>query len=130
MSSGAAGSFYYKLEMTNLSGRRCSLAGYPGVSAVGLSGHQLGSAARRNPQHAPTTVTLADGATAVAVLQVVDVGNYPPSRCGPVTAAGLRVYPPNDTGAKIVPYPFRACSLVGETFLAVEAVQPTAVAPT
>ena len=28
--SGTAGSFYYKLEFVNLSGRTCTLAGYPG----------------------------------------------------------------------------------------------------
>ena len=33
--------------------------GETGVSAVDLSGHQLGAAARRNPQHSSTTVTLA-----------------------------------------------------------------------
>jgi hypothetical protein len=35
----------YYLEFTNLSGHACTLAGYPGVSAVGLSGGQLGSPA-------------------------------------------------------------------------------------
>ena len=30
---GAAGSIYYKLELTNLSRHTCTLLGYPGVSA-------------------------------------------------------------------------------------------------
>ena len=43
---GAAGSVYYTLQFTNLSGHACTLRGYPGVSAVSLSGHQLGAPAR------------------------------------------------------------------------------------
>ena len=49
-------------------------------------------------------------ATATAVLQVVDAGNYPRAACHPVTAAGLRVYPPNQTRSKIVPFPIPVCS--------------------
>ena len=40
--NGSAGSVYYNLEFTNLSARTCTLTGYPGVSAVGLGGGQLG----------------------------------------------------------------------------------------
>ncbi|HST25361.1 MAG TPA: DUF4232 domain-containing protein [Gaiellaceae bacterium] len=121
--NGAAGSIYYQLRLTNLSGRTCTLFGYPGVSAVDLAGHQLGSAARRNPAHRPQHVTLAPGATANVVLQVAEAGNFPPSTCRQVTAAGLRVYPPNQTAAKIVPYPFQACSRTGPVYLSVEAAQ-------
>lgn len=127
--SGTAGSFYYDLELTNLSGHACTLTGYPGVSAVGLNGRQIGSAARRNPEHPVKPVTLASGASAVAVLQMVDVSNYPPSRCVPVSAAGLRVYPPNQIVSKLVPYPLRACSKSGAGFLAVEAVEAASAAP-
>src|ERR1700736_3708798 len=49
--NGAAGSSYYSLELTNLSGRRCTVSGYPGVTAVNLAGHQLGRAATRDPVH-------------------------------------------------------------------------------
>src|SRR5438067_13911021 len=34
--NGAAGSITYDIELTNLSGHRCTLFGYPGVSAVSL----------------------------------------------------------------------------------------------
>jgi len=40
--SGAAGSIYYRVELTNLSGHTCTLVGYPRVAAVNLGGHQLG----------------------------------------------------------------------------------------
>jgi hypothetical protein len=120
--SGAAGSIYYKLELTNLSGRRCTLFGYPGVSAVNLRSRQIGSAAGRNPVVRPHTITLRNGATATAVLQITEAGNYPRSDCRQVTAAGLRVYPPGQKQAKLVPFPFAACSRTRATILHVEAV--------
>jgi hypothetical protein len=117
----AAGSTYYKLEFTNLSGHRCTLSGYPGVSAVDLRHHRLGSAAARNTHLAPHLVSLAGGASASAVLQITDAGVFPPSACRQRTAAALRVYPPNQTASKIVPFPFRACGHTGPVYLHVEA---------
>jgi hypothetical protein len=119
----AAGSTYHKLGLTNLSGHACSLLGYPGVSAVDLRGHQLGRAASRDTARAPHLVTLANGATATALLQIVDVFNYSNSACHRVTAAGLRVYPPGATAAKVVPFPFAACSRSGPVYLSVRVVQ-------
>ena len=43
--NGAAGTIYYPLEFTNISGHTCSMHGYPGVSAIGQNGNQLGSPA-------------------------------------------------------------------------------------
>jgi hypothetical protein len=119
----AAGSTYYKLEFTNLSGRTCTLRGYAGVSAVDLRSRQLGSEAGRNPTHAPSTITLRPGASAVAVLQVADAYNYPAATCRRTTAAGLRVYPPNQTQSRLVPFPFLACSRSGPVYLHVAPVQ-------
>ena len=123
--NGAAGSTYYNLELTNLSGRTCTVFGYPGVSAVTLGGRQLGSAASRDPVHAPSTVALASGASAAVVLRIVDAGNFPRAACSPTTAAGLRVYPPNQRVAKIVPFPFAASARPGPVFLSVEAAEPS-----
>jgi hypothetical protein len=120
---GAAGSTFYKLKLTNLSGHTCTLFGFPGVSAVKLGGHQLGRAASRNHSRTPHTITLANGATAIAILQITNVGNFSASACQPVTAAGLRVYPPNSTTSKVVPFPFRACSRSGPVYLSVQAVR-------
>ena len=86
---GAAGTIYYKLNFTNLSGSTCTLFGYPGVSGTNLGGTQLGSPAVRLGA-TPHTVTLANGATVFAQLGIVQAGIFPPSQCGPVTAAGLR----------------------------------------
>lgn len=121
---GAAGSYYYTLNFTNLSGRSCTLLGYPGVSAVNLAGGQVGSPARREPGQAARTVTLRNGASATGVLRIVDAGNFPPSSCREVLAAGLRVYPPGQRSARIVPFPFEACSRTAVTVLAVRALRP------
>ena len=125
--NGAAGSSYYKLELTNLSGSACTVSGFPGISAVGIGGGQLGSAARREGSGSGSgsgsaSVVLANGASAVATLRIVVAGNFPASRCGPVTAAGLRVYPPGQKTAKTVPFPFEACSRSGPVYLAVGAL--------
>jgi hypothetical protein len=121
---GTAGSVYYKLEFTNLSARVCTLIGYPGVSAVNLRGGGVGGGASREVIHKPRPVTLANGATASAVLRIVDVGAL--SSCAPVSAAGLRVYPPSQTRAKVVPFPFQACSRAGKSDLIVGALAPGA----
>jgi hypothetical protein len=120
---GTAGSIYYTLEFTNFSAHACTLGGYPGVSAVNLAGHQLGSAASRDHGTATRTITLAVGASATAVLRIVDAGNFPASTCQQTMAAGLRVYPPNLTSAKVVPFPFSACSGTGPAYLSVQAVK-------
>jgi hypothetical protein len=120
--NGAAGTIYYDLEFTNLSGGACTLFGYPGVSATDLAGTQLGSAAARIGA-TPATVTLANGATATALVGIVEAGVFPPAQCGPVTAAGLRVYPPGQTQSKRIPFPFAACSKTGPEYLKIMPVQ-------
>lgn len=118
----AAGSVYYTLKFTNQSGRTCTLTGYPGVSAVDLRGKWLGSPASRSAAGG-RTVTLADNDSAGALLQISQAANFPSSACHPVAAAGLRVYPPNQTASKVVPIPFRACSRTGSpVYLHVRAV--------
>jgi uncharacterized protein DUF4232 len=119
----AAGSVYYRLGFTNLSGHVCTLTGYPGVSAADLRGRELGSAASRNPAKPRRLLTLGRGGTVVSVLQIAQALNFPRSVCGPENAAGLRVYPPNQTVSKLVPFPFLACSRKGPVFLTTQVVQ-------
>jgi hypothetical protein len=129
-----AGGAYYYLEFTNLSGHACTLRGYPGVSAVSLNGRQLGSPAGWGSPKT-TTVMLASGRTATAELQIADTGNYGqcfqrlpqgPGMPGllPPTAAGLRVYPPNQTGSTVIPYPLRACAHTGPVWIHAGPVTP------
>ena len=120
--NGAAGSIFYNLEFTNLSGHTCTLNGFPFINAVSLTGGLLGHRAAADHTTIPDTVTVDQGQTVKAVLQIADVGNIPPATCKPVTAAGLRVFPPNQTRAKVVPFPFGACSASGPVFLQVQPV--------
>jgi hypothetical protein len=122
-SNGAAGTIYYDLEFTNLSGHACTLEGYPGVSGITLSGSQIGSAADRDSTVPVHLVTIGAFKTAIAVLGITDVGVYSKSACHPTTAAGLRVYAPNQTVAKTIPFPFDACARAATHYLRVEAVE-------
>jgi hypothetical protein len=110
---GAAGSTYYPIDFTNTAAAACTLDGYPGVSFVAAtdsSGHQIGAAAQRNPEFGPDRVRLEPGGEAHAWLQVGAAGNYPDSTCQPVTALGLRVYPPGETQAGYVRQDIPACA--------------------
>jgi hypothetical protein len=114
---GTAGSIYYMLELSNTSGSTCTLYGFPGVSAVGSGGHQLGSAAQRNAYLSERVVTLRRNQTAHVVLQITDTANFPAGSCHPATAVGLRVYAPGAYTSKVVPFSFRACAARGPVFL-------------
>jgi len=106
LGGGTAGTTYYPLEFSNVSHRTCTLFGYPGVSAYRGSQRQIGPAARRNP-HAHALVTLTPGATAHALLGIGDWGAV----CSrPVTADGLRVYPPGQRVAHAIPFSFKVCA--------------------
>jgi len=110
--NAAAGSRYYYLRFTNLSGRTCTLHGSPGVSAVSLSGSRLGPPAGHPLQRNPAQ-TLANGATASALLKIAVASFF--AGCHPRLAAGLRVYPPGSTASKIVPLPLQVCSRASVT---------------
>ena len=114
---GFAGGTGFKLHLTNESGHACSLFGFPGVSAVSLAGHQLGRAATRDGLGPERQVRLANNATATATVLIHEVGAFSTARCHPVTAAGLRVFPPGQRKAKVAPFPFRACSRSGPVYL-------------
>lgn len=116
---GALGSVYYPLELSNVSSQTCTLFGFPGVSAVAAGGAQLGSPATRDHTDPTTLVTLSPGATAHALLKIVNAGDFPPSTCQPANAIGLKVYPPNNTAATVVGFPFKACSKSGPVFLTI-----------
>jgi hypothetical protein len=131
---GYAGGVDYTLNFTNLSGHACMLRGYPGVSAVTLSGRRIGRPASWG-NTTPTTITLANGSTATASLQAADPANYgtkcflpgpPPSPGHPgklPTAAGLRIFPPNQRASKVIPFPIRACARSGPVWLQAGPVQ-------
>jgi hypothetical protein len=121
--NGAAGHLIYTLNFTNLSGHKCTLRGYPGISGVSITGGQLGAAATKDAVRPVKTITLRNGRTATTLVQITDVGVFSPSTCKPVTAAGLRVFPPNQTASKMVPFPFQACSRSAVGYIGVQAVR-------
>jgi Protein of unknown function (DUF4232) len=111
VSQGTAGSVYTAIDFTNISHVTCTLYGYPGVSVTSANpGAPIGQPAVENPATARRLVTLQPDVTGNALLQIVDAGNYPPSRCGPVTAHYLKIYPPNQTAPVYLHYRTEACT--------------------
>ena len=111
VAQGYAGGVYQVIDFTNSSGSTCTLTGYPGVSLVsGPPFTQIGLAATRGGTAPVKTITLAPGATANALLQIVDALNYPTATCAPAKATDLRVYPPNQTLAVFLPSTSEGCA--------------------
>ena len=99
---GVSGTFILYLVFTNIGRVTCTLRGYPGASIVGTDGAQLGAAAlRMGAASSEPTVSLAPG-------QITSAGFTYPAGPGlecpnPISAQGVRVYPPNQTAALFAP---------------------------
>jgi len=107
---GSAGHFNYDIAFRNTGASTCIMTGFPGVSFLDASSHQIGAPAGRNPiSSAP--VTVAPGATAYAHLSVTDPSVL--GGCAATPVATLRIFPPNE----------RAQALVGADGIAVCAQQ-------
>ena len=118
--NGAAGTIYYPLEFTNLSGHTCYLYGYPGVSVVDRNGNQLGSPASWGSRAGARIVNLAPGATAHTVLAYHDAAVTTGPGCDSVqTAARLRVYPPGQYRPTYAAFDFQSCSHPGPIYLSI-----------
>ena len=122
-SSGYAGGVYQTIVFTNTSGTTCTLFGYPGVSLVSASHAQIGLAAQRASTVPVKLITLATGAAANAVLQIVDALNFGASTCSPTQAAFLRIFPPNQTVPVYLHYSTQMCAKPVQ-ILSVSVVQP------
>jgi uncharacterized protein DUF4232 len=121
----AAGTAYYPIRFTNISGSACTLYGFPGVSFTGETySVQVGPAATRNHSSPVSLVTLAPGAVASALISVVDAQNYPPGSCGLTTASGILVYPPNLRTSVGLPFNGYTCANAKDHVLTVNAVVP------
>lgn len=121
---GAAGSTYEAITFTNTGSASCTLEGYPGVSAVaGDDGEQVGAAAVRDKSGTATSVDLAAGGKAYALLQVSEAGNYDADECEPTPARGFRVYPPGETAAAFAEADVEACASDDVTLLTVGPVR-------
>jgi hypothetical protein len=118
--NGAAGTIYYPLQFTNLSGHTCSLFGFPGVSAIDRNGHQLGSPANWIHTTAPHAVILAPGATAHTTLAYHDAAVTTEPGCDPVySAVLLRIYPPDQYSATLAAFDFEVCSHTGPLYMSI-----------
>jgi hypothetical protein len=126
--NGAAGTIYYPLEFTNLSGHTCSMYGFPGVSVISRTGRQLGSPAKRESGGGfgtPRTVTVRPGATVHAILAYHDAEVSAAPGCDPVnTTFELRVYPPNERGTTFAFFSLEACSHAGPIYLSIGPIKP------
>ncbi len=117
--SGAAGSVFYKLRITNGGSNACTLKGFSTVLAVNLNGQSIGKPASHEAGQKAAAVKLAPGGSASFQLRIVNPGNFSPADCHQTDAAGLRVSPPSAGGAKIVPLPFQTCAKPTEPVLSV-----------
>jgi len=125
--NGAAGTIYYPLEFTNLSGHSCSMHGFPGVSAISRSGRELGSPARwRSGGGTPRTVIVRPGATVHATLAYSDAVVGSVTGCDPVsTTSELRIYLPDQRSATFAFFfDLKACSHAGPIYLGVGPIKP------
>ena len=120
---GTAGGFGYEIKFTNLGTGACTLAGFPGVSAVDLKGRRIGAAATHGAGKVKQIV-LSPDQSALATLQIADALNFPKAKCAPTMAAGLRVALPGGSGAKVAPIAFETCAKPSAKTLSVGAVEP------
>lgn len=120
---GAAGSFFFTIALENMTRHKCSLFGYPGVSAVSLTGQQIGAPAGRETSEPARSMTLAPEGQVVTIVHVTDVFLLPPS-CHQTLAAGFRVYPPGNTASRIAWAPVHVCANRAEQHMLVRSVKP------
>ena len=94
---GTAGTLYTHVVVTNQGSGNCKLSGYPTVFLTDMGGAPVGPGAVPNPLYVPTSLTLAPGQTAHAVVGFPDHGNFPnPSVCaGP--SVHLALFAPSAT---------------------------------
>ncbi|MDI2033299.1 DUF4232 domain-containing protein [Paenarthrobacter nitroguajacolicus] len=119
---GAAGSIYEKLILTNSGTAPCIVEGFAGVSLTAdANGDPIGEPAIRETTTPVTKIELAPGKSAWAEIRYTQAGNY--GDCTKVPAAGLRIYPPNDTASLFVAEQHDACSNAGIKLLTITAFQ-------
>lgn len=120
--NATAGTTFYPLKFVNKGKTSCTLTGYPGVSAVTSAGKQIGNPASRSGGKF-RTVTVAPGKQQSASVGIVDTGNFSATNCKPVTAAGLKIIPPNQSQSVTLKKKFLTCSSTTTTSLQVRPIK-------
>jgi hypothetical protein len=124
-SQGAAGTIYYSIDFTNVSGSGCVVQGYPGVSLVSHgsnAGSQIGADGKRTSATAVRLVTLAPGQIGHATLAIAQAGAFSQSSCRPVSAHWLKVFPPDQTVAAYVPFSTQTCASTSRPTMRISAI--------
>ena len=127
-SQGATQHAIYDLSFTNVSRTACTLRGFPGVSLVtagNSSGHPIGSPRpliMPTPGGSASTLTLAPGQHALALLGIAETVMFTGMRCDPVTAHWLKVSPPHASHAVYVPITALTCASSADQVLEVSSV--------
>jgi len=92
--SGAAGTIYQHIIVTNTGTSTCMMSGYPTVFLYGSNGYALGGGAAAQPQPALTTISLAPGGSAYTVVGYPQAGNFNPGVCSSTKSTSLKLYVP------------------------------------
>ena len=90
--NGAAGTYYYDLDIKNVSDKSCTFNGVTAVFPVNSSGKIIGSDADTN---AVANFNLAANQSIYADTGFPDPGNFSPGECSP-NVTSLAVYPPGE----------------------------------
>jgi hypothetical protein len=111
----AAGHSGLRVVFVNTLPVRCTMFGYPGLSFLSApSGSEINLPAERSAaQGGPKLVHLPPGGTAHADLLLTNTANFAADTCKPQQAAGVRVYPPDETASAFAAYPVTVCSVDG-----------------
>jgi Protein of unknown function (DUF4232) len=126
---GATQHAIYGLRFTNVSRTACKLTGYPAVALVtagNSSGRPIGSPRPliMKNRGSVTTVALAPGQRALALLGVAETFLFTGANCNPVLARWLRVYPPRLRHAVYLPIKALTCSSPSDQVLEIGPVYP------
>jgi len=116
-SQGAAGSTYVTLSLSNHSSSTCTVQGYPGVSLLDASGHQIGTPATRAAGPSGSIV-LAPGGVATTTVHTLNAGIAPGGCWAPSTS--VKVFPPDELDALTASGSITVC---GNTFSVTPMVQ-------
>ena len=101
-----AGQVYVPIVFVNNSSVSCEMRGFPGVSLLDQNDNQIGQPATREGAEG-SGVSLAPNGSASALLHTSN-GIGGSGTCTP-RASAIRVYPPDNTEAIMVPSEFVAC---------------------
>jgi hypothetical protein len=107
---GAAGTVGVPILFRNTGGRRCQLAGFPGVAGLNAAGQQAVQAQRVRSGPPVRVVTLGPGQVASALVTGTDVPTGNATTCPSYT---LLVTPPGETRSTRVAATLPGCSGLG-----------------